>query len=169
VLKGRLLQKVNGQGNANVQVVDQLTKEYELLDNIVKSQANGFVSMREEIKNNQVAIEQLSLVYGEDSDVVQGLIKENGKLRDTFSDLKAAQKAVGSDTFAFDALLQGGQALVGIYGAAQGAAQLLGDQNEDLQKAMVRLQAAMALVQGVQAAVNALQKEGALIQGIYAV
>lgn len=155
-------------GKGNTDAFKTLQKEYSVLNGVVNSQANGFVSMREEIKSNQVAIEQLSLTYGEDAQIVRDLIKTNGQLRDSFADLQATQKAVGSDTFAFDALLQGGQALVGIYSAAEGAAALFGENNEDLQQTMVKLQAAMALVQGVQATVNALQKEGALIQGIYA-
>jgi hypothetical protein len=150
-------------------VVQQLEKEYQLLDKVLNSAEAGFLSMKQEIKNNEVAIEQLSQVYGENSSVVESLIKENGKLRDSQADLIAKQKAIGSDTFVFDGLLQAGQALVGIYGAAQGAAALFGEEDENLQKQMVKLQAAMALVQGVQAAVNALQKEGAAVQLYYSI
>ncbi len=158
------IDELNSTGKANASVIAALEKEYSLLDNIVSSQANGFISMRQEIKSNEVAIQQLSRVYGEDSDVVRQLIAENGKLRDSFADLQAQQKALGSDTFVFDGLLQSGQALAGMYGAATGAAALFGDESEDLQKQMVKLQAVMAVVQGVQAAVNALQKEGAAVQ-----
>jgi hypothetical protein len=167
-VKGKIDQ-MNQSGNVNESVMQQLQKEYAALSNVVENQAAGFISMRQEIKANEVAIEQLIQIYGEDSAVVKKLILENANLRDSFSDLQAQQKTLGSDTFAFDALLQGGQALVGMYSAAQGAAALFGDQSEDLQKTMVKLQAAMALVQGVQAVVNALQKESALVQGILAV
>jgi len=163
------LQQLNASGTANQDVIASLQKEYDLLSNVVNTQQAGFVSMREEIKQNEIAIEQLIRVYGEDDAAVQALIKQNAELRDSFSDLQAKQKALGSDTFVFDGLIQSGQALVGVYSAAQGAAALFGDENEDLQKVMVRLQAAMALVQGVQATVNALQKEGAAIQLVYAV
>jgi hypothetical protein len=163
------IDQMNQSGNVNEGVMASLQKEYSLLKGVVDNQAAGFVSMRQEIQANEKAIEQLILVYGEDSAIVKKLIAENGDLRDSFDDLKKTQKTVGSDTFAFDALLQGGQALVGMYSAAQGAAALFGAENEDLQKTMVKLQASMALVQGVQAVVNALQKEGALIQGLYAI
>jgi chromosome segregation ATPase len=107
-VKGKL-DELTASGNTNTATFETLQKEFGVLNNVVNSQAHGFVSMREEIKSNQAAIEQLSLVYGEDSEIVRSLILENGKLRDSFSDLKATQKAVGSDTFAFDALLQGAQ------------------------------------------------------------
>jgi hypothetical protein len=163
------IDQMNQSGQANETVLQQLQKEYALLEQVVSNQANGFVSMRQEIQANEIAIETLIKQYGEDDATVQKLIKTNAKLRDSFNDLKATQKALGSDTFAFDAILQGGQALVGMYSAAQGAAALFGDENEDLQKTFVKLQAAMALVQGVQAVVNALQKESALVQGLLAV
>ncbi len=156
-------------GTNNTEVIQELQKEQSLLEQILNSSAHGFVSMREDIKQNQVAIEQLALVYGEDSEVVKELIQENGKLRDSFEDLKATQKTVGSDTFVFDGLLKSAEALAGMYGAAQGAAALFGDENEDLQKQMAKLMAVMAVVQGVQATVNALQKEGAAVQLFYSV
>lgn len=160
------LDEANRSGNQNGDVIAQLEKEYNLLDRVLKSNATGFVSMKQEIKENQVAIEQLSRIYGEDAEVVRELIRENGKLRDSFEDLKAAQKAQGSDTFAFDAALQGLQGLAGMYSVATGAAAIFGNENEEVQKSMQKLMAVMTILQGIQAAVNALQGESALIQGI---
>lgn len=158
------IEQLTKTAGADDKQIESLRKEYEILQQVVNNQSHGFVTMTQEIKANQKAIEQLTKIYGEDSEIVRRLIKENGQLKDTFDDLKATQKAVGSDTFVFDGLLQAGQALTGVYSAATGAAVIFGEENEDLQKQMVKLQAAIALVEGVQATVNALQKEGALVQ-----
>lgn len=151
-------------GKQNEAQLEALKKEYDLLTVMVDKQSQGFVSMRNEIKQNQIAIEQLSLVYGEDSEIVRALVLENGKLRDSYSDLQATQKALGSDTFVFDGILQAGQALVGVYGAATSAAALFGGENEELQKSLQKMMAVLTLVQSVQAVVNALQTEGAAVQ-----
>lgn len=167
-VKGKLDQ-MTASGTTNEEQTKELKREYDLLTQIVGKQAQGFVSMRNEIKQNQMAIEQLSLVYGEDSEIVRALILENGKLRDSYGDLIATQKALGSDTFVFDGILQAGQALVGVYGAATSAAALFGGENEELQKSVQKMMAVLTLVQSVQAVVNALQKEGAAIQLLLAI
>jgi hypothetical protein len=54
------------------------------------------------------------------------------------------------------------QGLVGGFAAVQGVAALLGDENEDLQKTMVKLQGAMSALAGIQAVANTLNKDSAL-------
>jgi hypothetical protein len=61
-------------------------------------------------------------------------------------------------------LIAAAQGLVGVYSIAQGAAALFGDENEELQKTFVKLQAVMTVLQGLQAIQNALQKENAARQ-----
>ena len=51
---------------------------------------------------------------------------------------------------AFTLIVEASQAVAAGFAIAQGAAALFGDENEDLQKAMVQVQGAMALVNGVQ-------------------
>lgn len=84
-----------------------------------------------------------------------------GKLQDKIGDLRAASRAFASDTGMFDGMLQGVTAIGSAYQVATGAAQLFGSENEDLQKAFVKLQAIMAITTGLQQIQNALQKESA--------
>lgn len=51
--------------------------------------------------------------------------------------------------------------IAGGFAAAQGAVALFAGENEDLQKAMLKVQAALALVNGLQAVQNTLKKESA--------
>jgi len=52
--------------------------------------------------------------------------------------------------------------VAGAFGVAEGAAALFGEENEDVQKALLKVNGAMALAQGLQAVYNASLKEGAL-------
>jgi hypothetical protein len=150
---------LTASGKQDAAVMETLQREYELLQTLVDAQSKGFKTATSEIRNNQQAIVQLSKVYGEDSSVVQELISETAELVDTVGDLKASVKARASDTQVFDGLISAAQGLAGAYGVAQGAAALLGDNSDELAKTMVKLQAVMSVLQGLQAIQNVLQKE----------
>lgn len=147
--------------NANETVVAALTKEYDLLNKILNTQEAGFANATQAIRENQKALLDLEQAGMADSEVYQLLLKQTAEMKDQVNDLKSATKALGSDTFVFDGLIQAAQGLAGIYGVAQGAAALFGDENEELQKTFVKLQAAMTIIQGLQAVANSLQKENA--------
>lgn len=151
-------------GLQNEAIMQALEKEQGLLVSLVDAQSKGFANATSEIRNNQQAILLLSQIYGEDSAVVTELTSKTAQLTDTVGDMKATIKAQASDTHVFDGLIGAAQGLVGIYSVAQGAAALFGDENEELQKTFVKLQAVMSVLQGLQAIQNALQKESAARQ-----
>jgi hypothetical protein len=93
-------------------------------------------------------------------------IREAGSIKDSIGDARAEVGYFASDTRRLDAVLGGVQAVAGAFGAVEGALALAGVENEDLQKTMVKLQGAIALVNGVQAIQNALQAESAVRIGI---
>lgn len=161
---GAKLNELRKDEEGNAQTIKALSQQYVLLGNIVESQESGFINMAQEIKSNQKAIEQLTVAYGEDSAVVKELIQTNAELRDSQGDLIATQKTLGSDTFVFDGLIQSAQGLASVYGVAEGAAALFGEENEELQKQMVKLQAVMTIITSLQGIMNTVQKEGAAVQ-----
>lgn len=151
-------------GQQNETVMQALRKEQSLLQSLVDVQSQGFANATAEIRKNQQAIQLLSQIYGEDSAAVQQLIASTGKLTDEVGDLRAQIKLQASDTKVFDGLISAAQGLTAVYSIAQGAAALFGDENEELQKTFVKLQAVMAVLQGLQAIQNVLQKESAARQ-----
>jgi hypothetical protein len=98
--------------------------------------------------------------------VADQFIREAGRIKDSIGDARAEVGYFASDTRRLDAVLGGVQAVAGAFGAVEGALALAGVENEDLQKTMVKLQGAIALVNGVQAIQNALQAESAVRVGI---
>lgn len=146
-----------------------LEKEAGLLNQLVASQNAGFANAAVEIRANTKALIDLENAGLKGSKMYKELALETGKLKDQLSDVKTATKNLGSDTFVFDGLIGAAQGLAGAYGAVQGAAALFGDENEELQKTFVKLQAVMTVLQSLQAVANALQKENAamlLIQDV---
>ena len=93
-------------------------------------------------------------------------IREAGRIKDSIGDARGEVAYFASDTRRLDAVLGGVQAVAGAFGALQGATALLGVEDENLQKTLVKLQAAMAVVSGAQAIQNALQAESAVMIGV---
>lgn len=86
---------------------------------------------------------------------------EAAKLEKKISDTNKQINILASDTFALDALVEGAQGVVGAFAAAQGAVALFGDENEDLQKALLKVNGAMALLQGLQQVQRTLLEQNA--------
>jgi hypothetical protein len=85
-----------------------------------------------------------------------------GKLEDQIGDVSARVRVLASDTKYIDAGLQAVTGLAGAFAAAQGAAALFGSENEAVNEAIKKVTAAMAILQGVQAIAQALNKDSAL-------
>ena len=84
------------------------------------------------------------------------------KMQDQIDKVNKTVRNLANDNKRLDAFVTTAQGIVGGFAAAQGAAALFGSENEDLQKTMVKLQAAMTLMNGIQQVSNLLRKESAL-------
>lgn len=73
-----------------------------------------------------------------------------GELRDAIDDANEAIKRSGSDTKGFDNLIDLTSGVAGGFAVAQGAAALFGEQGEEIQQTLLKVNAAMAILQGLQ-------------------
>jgi hypothetical protein len=87
------------------------------------------------------------------------LTAEAARLEDQVGDTRARVANLASDTFKFDAAVQATQGLAAGFEIAEGAAALFGAESEDLQKALLKVQAATAIANGVQQIANLLLEE----------
>lgn len=110
---------------------------------------------------------QLALLKSEGKDNTEQykrLTAEAGNLRDALSDVGDEIKNAGSDTAVFDGLISAAQGAAGGFAVAQGSMALFGDQSEELQETLLRVNAAMAILQGLQQVQTVLQKESAAVR-----
>ncbi len=119
------------------------------------------ISARTRLKEMREELLRLADAGKTNTKQFRDLQREAGKLADDIGDVQARIKAVGSDTATFDGLLNAAQGLAGGFAAVQGAAALFGDENEELQETLLKVNAAMALLQGLQQVQQVLQKESA--------
>lgn len=120
-----------------------------------------FKSLQHELKEIQKAMNLMSQAGKESSEDFKTLSKRAGELKDQIGDTKARINALASDTHKLDAMTQAVTGIAGGFAVAQGAMAVFGSENEDLQKAILKTQGAMAILQGVTEITNILQKESA--------
>lgn len=78
------------------------------------------------------------------------LVEEAGRYQDAVNDASAAISNAGSDTRGLDNVLSVAQGVTAGFAIVQGAAALFGKENEELQKTLLKVNAAMAILQGLQ-------------------
>lgn len=86
-----------------------------------------------------------------------------GELQDKISDLSATTQYLGDDLRKIKGISGIGEGIAGGFAMASGAAALFGGENKKLEESMVKLQAIMAVIQGLQAIGNVIQKESAAV------
>jgi len=101
-------------------------------------------------------------------DMANKIIKSAGQIKDKVGDAGDKIKYFSSDTRRMDAVVSAAQGIAGAFAVAQGAAALFGSENEELQKTMLKVQGAIAVMNGIQAIQNVLKEESAAITGFQA-
>ena len=104
-----------------------------------------------------------------DSQTFNKLAIEAGNLQDRIADVSQRVKNLASDSQKLDTLISATQGIVGGFAAVQGITALVSEENEDLQKTMMKLQGAMSALAGIQAVANALNKDSALMTTVQTV
>jgi hypothetical protein len=123
---------------------------------------SAFKSAKDELKQTQKALVEMSLAGKQGTAEFKAMEKRAGQLKDAIGDVNTRVKNLANDTPKLQLLTQAATGIAGGFAVAQGAAALFGDENEDVQKAIMKTQAAMSILNGVQSIANVLNKDAAL-------
>ena len=143
-----------------------VTKEIALEVSLKDSTSAGTQSAKQRLREMQKELIAMAEAGQQGTDAFKRLERAAGELKDEIGDVNQRIKNLASDTKRIDAFVGAVQGIAAGFQIAQGAAALFGDENEDLQKAMLKVQGAIALTTGVQQVANLLQKESAVMMGI---
>ena len=138
----------------NIKTLQQSVNQYNALSGAGVKMRQQLMAMREEMTRMAEAGDTTSARFIE-------LADQASTLSDTLGDAQAVITLLASDTKNLDAAMQVGGGLVGTFNAATSAMALLGGESEELQQAFLKVQAAMALLQGVQQVMTVLDKRSA--------
>lgn len=142
---------VNSQSKFNAVLVTNTTA--------VEANIDAQASLRQELKRLQAQIAQSILNGDTMSDQYQELVQRAGDVKDAMGDAGEAIARAGSDTRAMDNVIDLAQGITAGFAIVQGAAALFGEENEELQKTLLKVNAAMSILNGLQAIQDLLRKE----------
>lgn len=134
----------------------------EALQTSLEATEKSSASLKAELRQLKEQLAQLP----EGSEEYNKIAQRAGEVSDKIGDINQRIKALGSDTRVIDTVVEGAQAMSGAFSIATSASALLGEENEDLQKTMAKVEAAIGLTVGIQSVANALQKDTALSIGL---
>ena len=91
------------------------------------------------------------------------IAEKAGALSDAMGDASAAIKQYSNDTFKLQAGIEAFQGIAAAATVATGVMGLLGTENEKVEQAILKVQSALAIMNGVQQIANTLNKDSALM------
>ena len=107
-------------------------------------------NLKTQLKEAQKEVQVLADKFGATSEEAINAAKKAADLKDGIGDAKSLTDAFNPDA-KFKALSSSLAGVAGGFAAVQGAMALFGAQNKDVEKALLKVQAAMALSQGLNA------------------
>lgn len=128
----------------------------------------NYPNLRKEMNETTQSLAAMRMAGQENTEEYQRLLEKAGQMKDALTDANAAVKNMASDTAKFDSVLSGLTLAGGGFSAVTGAMALFGKSGEDVQEIQKKLQATMAITNGLTAVQNALQSQSALMLGISA-
>jgi len=134
-------------------------------DNINNTE-NSVKSLKAQLREAQNEVNALSEKFGATSREAVQAAKQAAILKDRIGDAKALTDAFNPDA-KFRALTSSLSGVTGGFAAVQGGMALFGKESDDVQKTLLKVQAAMALSQGIQSvgeSVDSFKQLGAVIK-----
>lgn len=117
------------------------------------------VSLRQKLRQMK---EELATIDDKGSPRFTQLATQAAELEDRLGDVNEQVKLLASDTSTIDAVIQGMTGLAGSFAIAQGAMALFGGESDDLQQALLKVNAAMSILNGIQQVGTVIDKNSAL-------
>jgi hypothetical protein len=139
----------------NVKVVDN-----------VEATTKNVANLKTQLRQAQNEVNELSAKFGATSEQAVEAAKRAAELKDAIGDAKALTDAFNPDA-KFKALTSTLGGVAGGFAAVQGAVGLLGSESQNVEKAILKVQSAMAISQGIQSvgeSVDSFKQLGATIK-----
>lgn len=136
---------------------DDVGKKLKDLDAVIASTPKSFKELAKQIQ----AYQTIALQAGRESAVGKEALRNAAALKDQMVDLQNETKRLADDNKNLQGAIGIGTGVLAGFTAYQGALGMIGVESEDLQKTMVKLQAAQSALSGVVQLQTAFQKESA--------
>ena len=140
-----------GMNDAAKLVQDAGTKMQTAAKDATQKTEQSFSNLRQAYRATARDAYEIALSQGTNSAAFLEATERAGRFKDELDLVNNKIKAFSSDTPVLTSALGVGQGLAGGFAAAQGAMALFGDSSKQVEQALLKVQGAMALLQGLQA------------------
>ncbi len=143
-----------------------VTQDINKLDTALTDTTGSVKSLRAQLKEAQAEVGLMADKFGATSIEAVNAAKKAADLKDRIGDAKALTDAFNPDA-KFKAVAASLSGVAGGFSAVQGAMALFGKENKDVEAALLKVNAAMALSQGLQAigeSIDSFKQLGAVIK-----
>ena len=159
----KTIQELNESGDDTDEIVKELEKQWDRLNNEINNAGKGQRNLAKELKEVTKQLQVMKLNGEENTAEYHKLVVQAGALKDAMGDTSQVIKAAASDTSNLDAALGALGAASGGFSIITSAYSALGGESEKAEKMQKKLLQAIALVNGVQQLQNTLNKDSALM------
>lgn len=153
--------ELNSVGGASSKI-DDIQKKFDKIQ-------NSTAPLKKQLKDLKAIMADMNLNGLSNTEQFTEIAQYAGKIKDAMDDAAMATKRFADDTFTLSAMGDAMQVVAGAGAVASGAMGMFGVQSEKVQQAILKVQSAIAILNGVQSIANKLNKDSALMQAIKAV
>lgn len=147
----------------NIEGVSKSTSQLDRISEKFGKIENSTAPLKKRLRELQAMIAQMNFDGMTDNDVFVRMTAKAAEMKDALGDASQAVRLMSSDTAKLDAVIEGMQGIAGVASIATGAISLFGTENENLERAMLKVQSAIAITNGVQQIANILNKDSILM------
>lgn len=147
----------------NIEGVGKSTSQLDRISERFNKIENSTAPLKKRLRELQAMIAQMNFDGLTDNDVFVRMTSKAAEMKDALGDASQAVRLMSSDTAKLDAVIEGMQGIAGVASIATGAISLFGTENENLERAMLKVQSAIAITNGVQQIANILNKDSILM------
>lgn len=149
------LKEVSGAQSTMAKTLQDVDKAMKLNSGESKTLRQQYLEVRRELQKMQHAGEANTERFRE-------LTKEAANLKISLDTTEKTISGVSNSNIKLRATMQGAQGLIGIFTAYQGVMALVGSENEEVEKILLKVNGAMAILYATQTLLNVVQKDSAL-------
>jgi hypothetical protein len=155
-----------GLGEGVKQALDEAGISLEEFQNLLKKTEETNTTLKSSLRDITEQLAQMKIRGEENTVQYQELAAKAGLYRDALGDVQKEINKTASDTRKLDTAIEFIQGIAGAFAIMQGVIALAGDESEEFQKTLLKVNAAMSILAGLQQLQNLLQKESNIIRAV---
>ena len=139
------------------------TKDLERIKSAFDKITTSTKPVKKQLQELQALMVNMNVKGLTNTDVFTEVAQKAGELKDAMADARQAVNAYADDTFKINATAEAFQGVASVISLSTSAMALFGKENKDVERTLLKVQAAMGVMNSVQQIANLLNKDSAVM------